>query len=158
MRRKEGDITCPASIEKVLRTVSVCRLGMCLNDTPYVVPLNFTHQGTTVYLHGSKVGRKIDVLNENPNVFFEATREGALMPTPTDKNICKSDFSYQCLMAHGVVEFVDDVDEKVEILDAICRKYYGRAGTMPEAAVRGTCVMKIELKDISVKQSGVWPD
>lgn len=158
MRRKEGDITCPASIEKVLQTVSVCRLGMCLNDTPYVVPLNFTHQGTTVYLHGSKVGRKIDVLNENPNVFFEATREGALMPTPTDKNICKSDFSYQCLMAHGVVEFVDDVNEKAQILDAICWKYYGKAGTMPEAAVRGTCVMKIELKDITVKQSGAWPD
>ena len=158
MRNKKGDVTCSESIEKVLQTVSVCRLGMCANGTPYVVPLNFIHEGTTVFLHGSKVGRKIDVLNENSNVFFEATREGALVPTLTDKNICKSDFSYQCLMARGVVEFVEDVDEKVQILDAICRKYYGKAGTMPEAAVRGTCVLKIELKDISVKQSGVWPE
>ena len=158
MRSKEGDVTCSESIERVLQAVSVCRLGMCWNGTPYVVPLNFAHQGTTVYIHGSKVGRKIDVLNENPNVFFEATREGTLVSTPTDKNICKSDFSYQCLMARGVVEFVEDVGEKVQILDAICRKYYGKAGTMPEAAVRGACVMKIELKDISVKQSGVWPE
>jgi uncharacterized protein len=50
------------------------------------------------------------------------------------------------------------VGEKMQILDAICWKYYGRAGTMPEAAVRGTCVLKIELKDISVKQSGVWAE
>lgn len=158
MRSKEGDITSSESIEGVLQAVSVCRLGMCANGMPYLVPLNFAHQGTTVYLHGSKVGKKIDVLNENPNVFFEATREGALIPTPTDKDICKSDFSYQCLMARGVVEFVEDVDEKVQILDTIGRKYYGKAGIMPESAVRGTCVLKIKLKDISVKQSGVWPN
>lgn len=158
MRDKERDVTSTESIETVLRNVLVCRLGMCSAGMPYVVPLNFTHQGTTIFIHGSKVGRKIDVLNENPNVFFEATREGELVPTVNIVNMCKSDYSFQCLMARGVVEFVEDVDEKALALDAICKKYYGVTGKMSDAAVRGACVLKIELKDISVKQSGIWSE
>lgn len=156
MRDKERDVTCKDTIEKVLSNVSVCRLGMCSGNKPYVVPLNFTHQGTTIFIHGSNVGRKIDVLNENPNVFFEATREGALVPTSDSENMCRSDYSFQCLMADGVVEVVQDAEEKARVLDALCTKYYGKTGIMPKAAIHGTCVLKIELTGISVKQSGVW--
>lgn len=156
MRRKDQDVTSPKTIEAVLANTAVCRLGMCLDNIPYVVPVNFVHTGTTVFLHGSCAGKKMDILRKNQNVFFEATREGRLLPASDNTNICKSDFSFQSLMASGAVEFVENVREKTEVLDALCKKYYGKTGGMSETAIRRTCVFKIILKDLSVKQSGEW--
>ncbi|SIO09815.1 pyridoxamine 5'-phosphate oxidase family protein [Halodesulfovibrio marinisediminis] len=157
MRRKEQDVTSPKIVEELLSDVLVCRLGMCLGNKPYVVPVNFAHKGTKVFIHGCCEGKKIDILRENPAVFFEATREGDLLPASDSENMCKSDFSFQCLMASGVAELVENAEEKAEVLDALCTKYYGKSGMMPETAIRGTCVFKISLEDISVKQSGEWP-
>ncbi|MEZ0576222.1 pyridoxamine 5'-phosphate oxidase family protein [Halodesulfovibrio aestuarii] len=156
MRRKDKDVTGEELIDEVLDAVAVCRLGMCVDNKPYVVPLNFVHQGTTLFIHCAKSGRKIDVLNSNPNVFIEVTREGAFVPSSTTENICNSGYTFQCLMANGIVEFVQDVEEKKRVLDAVCAKYYGKAGTMPASEVRRTCILKIELTDISVKQAGDW--
>lgn len=156
MRKIDGDITSSECIERVLSSVSVCRLAMCVENTPYMVPLNFAHEGTTVWVHCAKAGKKIDILKQNPVVFFEATREGALMPSAVAGNICKSDFSYQCVMAEGTVTFIENETGKRDVLNKICVKYYGHAGEMPAASVRGTCVMRIELRNATVKQSGEW--
>jgi uncharacterized protein len=57
-------------IEATLRRQWVGRLGCSANDRPYVVPIAYTFDGT--YIYGfSALGRKIEIMREQPLVCFE---------------------------------------------------------------------------------------
>ena len=71
MRKKEREITDIGEIEKIIRKATVCRLGLALNDVPYVVPLSFGYADKTLYLHGAKEGKKLDIIRQNNRVCFE---------------------------------------------------------------------------------------
>ena len=49
-------------------------LGLSVNDEPYVVPMNYGYtmeEGKlTLYLHSAVKGKKLDMVQANPKVFF----------------------------------------------------------------------------------------
>jgi nitroimidazol reductase NimA-like FMN-containing flavoprotein (pyridoxamine 5'-phosphate oxidase superfamily) len=49
MRLKDRAITDTAVIDLLLAKATTCRLGMCADNVPYVVPMNFAHEGNTVF-------------------------------------------------------------------------------------------------------------
>jgi nitroimidazol reductase NimA-like FMN-containing flavoprotein (pyridoxamine 5'-phosphate oxidase superfamily) len=57
-------------IEALLRRCRVGRMGCCIDDRPYVVPVNFAYDGSAVYVV-SGPGRKIDAMRTDPRVCFE---------------------------------------------------------------------------------------
>jgi uncharacterized protein len=57
-------------IETTLRRHRVGRIGCSVNDRPYVVPISYAYDGTYVYGYGA-LGRKIEVMREQPLVCFE---------------------------------------------------------------------------------------
>ena len=71
MRRKDKEITDKRTIEEIIKNSIVCRVAMCENDLPYVVPMCFGYEKDTIYLHSAKEGEKIDILKSNPNVCIE---------------------------------------------------------------------------------------
>jgi hypothetical protein len=60
----------PDEIESMLRRNRVGRLACAANDRPYVVPINYAYDGAGVYASAT-VGRKIEVMREQPLVCFE---------------------------------------------------------------------------------------
>lgn len=44
---------------------------MCVDNIPYIVPLNFEYQENVFYMHCAKEGRKLEMIKENPFVCFE---------------------------------------------------------------------------------------
>ena len=56
MRRKEKEIKDTAEIEEILSKAFVCRLGLCDNGRPYVVPLCFGYEDNALYIHCAKEG------------------------------------------------------------------------------------------------------
>jgi nitroimidazol reductase NimA-like FMN-containing flavoprotein (pyridoxamine 5'-phosphate oxidase superfamily) len=57
-------------VEATLRRHRVGRIGCSANDRPYVVPITYAYDGIYVYGY-SVLGRKIEVMREQPLVCFE---------------------------------------------------------------------------------------
>ena len=70
--RREREVTDINEILSILDKAKVLHLGLVDGDEPYVVPMNYGYVmedgKLTVYLHGAKVGRKLDVMRANPKV------------------------------------------------------------------------------------------
>ena len=77
MTKRELQITDLQQIRAILDTAKVLRLGLAVNNEPYVVPMNYGYtmeEGRlTLYLHSAVRGKKLDMLRTNPNVFLSWT-------------------------------------------------------------------------------------
>ena len=81
---------------------------------PYVVPMNYGYtmeEGKlTLYLHGATQGRKIEVMRNNPKVFFEMECDVLAF----DGNAaCQYGTSYASIMGEGRAEILEDTEEDV---------------------------------------------
>ncbi len=64
-----GKMTNP-QIDTILHSQYVGRIGCCVDQQPYVVPVTFAYDGTYLYAT-SKEGQKIDMMRKNPHVCLE---------------------------------------------------------------------------------------
>ena len=75
MRRKDREITDKQQINAIIEACDCCRIAFPAEDAPYIVPLNFGYTDDknkrTLYFHGAKEGRKIDLINKTDYVGFE---------------------------------------------------------------------------------------
>lgn len=51
MRRSEKEIKDTAIIEGILDQAKVCRIAVCDDNIPYIVPLNFGYKNRVLYNH-----------------------------------------------------------------------------------------------------------
>lgn len=156
MRRKERDVTSLESINAILTEARTCHLGMCLENIPYVVPLNFVYLDNRIHVHCALKGKKLDILKENPNVCVQVELDGGFIPSSVSDDACESDYGYKSLIANGVATVVEENNHKLAALEAIAQKYFGKPVSVNEKIARGTIVLEIVLDEIAVKQSGHW--
>ncbi|HPU91246.1 MAG TPA: pyridoxamine 5'-phosphate oxidase family protein, partial [Methanofastidiosum sp.] len=79
MERADKEIKNIHEIEDILNKARIIRLALCEDNIPYVIPLNFGYKNNTIYLHTSKIGKKIDILMKNNYVSFEADIDAELV-------------------------------------------------------------------------------
>ena len=60
----------------VIKEGRIGRLGCIYDDTPYVVPVNYIFDGTSIYIH-SLGGCKIAALRANPRACLQVVRDAA---------------------------------------------------------------------------------
>jgi nitroimidazol reductase NimA-like FMN-containing flavoprotein (pyridoxamine 5'-phosphate oxidase superfamily) len=151
MRKKEKEIREKAAIEDVIRRAQVCHLGLCDNQTPYVVPVCFGYADGTLYFHCSPEGRKIDFIRKNPLVCFQVEADVALI---RHEQACKWDVRYRSVIGTGRASLVSDFDEKRQALGLIMHHYDGDATEMSAEAADHAAIVKIDIAEMSGKQSG----
>ncbi len=160
MTRRECEITDLAEIRGILDRCSFLHLGLVDGDEPYVVLMNYgytmTEDGTlTLYLHGAKQGRKLDVMRANPKVFFEM--ECDLVPFAGDV-ACRYGLAYRSLMGRGRAVLVDDPQEKMAALVHLMKTQTGEDGfTFDEKLASIVSVIRIDVTDYTAKQRPI-PD
>ncbi|MDR3259698.1 MAG: pyridoxamine 5'-phosphate oxidase family protein [Fusobacteriaceae bacterium] len=122
MRRADREIT---SIEEKLIIISeckVCRIGISINDQPYVIPLNFGYDYKNnqliLYFHSAKEGKKIDILSQNNKSCFEVDCDHKLIE---GKVACDYGFAFTSVIGFGKIEFIEDRDEKVYALNMLMK-------------------------------------
>ena len=73
MTKRERQITDQRWIDRILDTAKVLHLGLCVDNEPYVVPMNYgctkENGKLVVYLHSALRGKKLDMIRKNPRVF-----------------------------------------------------------------------------------------
>lgn len=100
-------------IEAMLKRHRVGRLACSANDRPYVVPINYVYDRNHVYAY-STVGRKIEVMREQPLVCFEVDE----IDQPS---------AWRSIVAEGVYE---ELREEPERTDAL-RRLVGAGSPVP---------------------------
>jgi len=98
-------------IAQFLTCARVGRLGITLDNGPYVVPVGFGFADGNVFFHTCSKGLKMDGIRKNPNVCFEV--DEAL----SDGTMFKS------VILFGTASIIDDKEKMVSYLQKLIDKY-----------------------------------
>lgn len=154
MRRPEKEIKDRAQIEAILHRAQVCRIAMCQDDVPYVVPMSFGYRDNSLYFHSASAGKKIDIIKRNNRVCFEldVDQEHVDSPTPSE---CST--RYRSVIGFGRAVFVTDPAEKRRALDILMQHYADSQSQGFEYSKKPfskVTIIKVEIESMTGKQSG----
>jgi nitroimidazol reductase NimA-like FMN-containing flavoprotein (pyridoxamine 5'-phosphate oxidase superfamily) len=155
MRRADREITGTGDKLEIIGRCKVCRLGMADGEEPYIVPLNFGYEYTegtlSLYFHSAREGRKIDILRKNRRACFEMDGEHRLIEGDA---ACGYGFSYESVTGFGLVEFIEDREEKVRALNLLMRHQTGedRDFDYQEAQLDRVAVYRLRVESFSGKR------
>ena len=152
MTKRERQITDEAQILRILDTAKILHLGLAVNNEPYVVPMNYGYtmeDGKLVlYLHSAVRGKKLDMIRENPNVFFEL--ECDLLPFAGEV-ACQYGLAYSSVMGRGKAVIVEDVEEKMKAMSILMQTQTAKEFTFNERLVSIVAVIRIDVAEYTAK-------
>jgi nitroimidazol reductase NimA-like FMN-containing flavoprotein (pyridoxamine 5'-phosphate oxidase superfamily) len=151
MRRPLQAITDPKELEAILQAAQVGRLGLSVDDRPYVVPVSYGYADGKVYIHGAAEGQKLDMLRRNPRICFEVEIE-ATVKRPSD-DPCQWSMRYRSVIAFGLARLIEDDDEKRRALDVIVRHYGGEPKIYTAGTLARISVIELSLEEIHGKNN-----
>ncbi|MDK2834552.1 MAG: uncharacterized protein PWP63_1639 [Methanolobus sp.] len=152
MRRSDKEIHDASLLQSVLDEAPVCRLGLCRDNVPYVVPMNFAYRDNTIYLHAAPEGKKLDMIRANPLVCFEVEHRTELVSAEAP---CNWGMRYYSIIGWGNASLIEDQAGKAEALNVIMEKYAGQgAYSFPVDALEKIVVIKIRVTGMTGKKSG----
>lgn len=154
MRRSDREVVDSGKINEIVRACDCCRLGFIDGDSAYIVPLNFGFEEAEgkrfFYFHGAKEGKKIALIQANPNVGFELDTNHAV--NDADK-ACNYSFRFQSIIGKGKISLIEDAAEKKYALSCIMRHYSDRADWgFTDSEVSVIAVMKMEVTELACKE------
>jgi nitroimidazol reductase NimA-like FMN-containing flavoprotein (pyridoxamine 5'-phosphate oxidase superfamily) len=139
------------TIDAIIGRASVCRIGLCDEGLPYIVPVCFGYAGDTLYLHSALRGRKLDILGRNSAACFEFDVDVETVPA---KSACGWSMRYRSVVGFGDASLVEDLEEKRKALDIIVAQYGGQPGEYSASMLEKTAVVKITIQRMTAKTTG----
>jgi nitroimidazol reductase NimA-like FMN-containing flavoprotein (pyridoxamine 5'-phosphate oxidase superfamily) len=155
MRRSDREITDIEDKLGIIRRCKVVRLALAEQNQPYIVPLNFGFDYTdgilTLYMHGAREGKKVDILNRNKQVCFEMDGGHALIPGREPANYS---FAYESIIGFGTAEILEKDDEKTYGLNLLMQHQTGenREYIYPSEQLRRTLVFRLRASSFTGKR------
>lgn len=150
MNRKEREITDRSRIDEILHAAEICRLGLCNNGVPYIVPLCFGYDGSAIYAHSARSGRKLDIIRVNNLVCFEVEADTRLVM----KDIASScTMKYRSVIGYGRASIIDDPKAMIPAYDILMSHYRRGPFEYSEKLLAESLIIKIEIETISGKLS-----
>ena len=152
MTKRELQITDEAQIREILDTAKVLHLGLCVDNEPYVVPMNYGYvmeEGRLVlYLHSAVRGKKLDMIRTNPRVFFEMDCD----VTPFEGQVaCQYGLTYSSVMGRGTARIIEDVEEKMQAMSILMKTQTQKDFTFNERLVSIVAVIRIDVEEYTAK-------
>ena len=151
MRRHDKEITSRHEIDEIIRSAEVCRLPLAHDNEPYVVPVAFGYDGSALYFHTAKTGRKLDFIDANNRVCFELEANVSLHGN--DHDACAWTFEFESVIGYGTITELGTGEDRALGLNQIMLHYSGREWEIDEAATATTRVWRIEIESMTGKRS-----
>lgn len=156
MRKSEREVKDLQKIREIIEDCKVCRLGLCDGEDVYIVPVNFGYEledeKLTIYVHGSREGRKIDMMNKNARVCIEMDCQHGLVE---GESACQYSYHYASIIGNGKGMIMEESEEKQKALDRIMRhqtgKEFSEFAVNPKLA-ESVAILKIGLDTYTCKQ------
>ena len=152
MTKRERQVTDPQQILEILDRAKVLHLGLCVDNEPYVVPMNYGYtmeDGKLVmYLHSAVRGKKLDMIQANPKVFFAIDCDR--QPFEGEKP-CQYGLVYSSVMGKGIAKIVEDVEEKKKAMTVLMKTQTGKDFTFEDRQVSIVAVIRIDVEAYTAK-------
>lgn len=155
IRRKDRVITDINQVIKIVDEAKILHLGLIEQDFPYIVPLHYGYEYNSssdtflFYMHSAKVGHKIELIKNNPNVCIELETDVELDLAADIP--CKYGSFYSSVIGQGRVSFVENLEEKERALNLLMVNQTGRMFEFTESTLEAVAVIKVEIKDYTAK-------
>ena len=150
--KREQKITDPEQIRAILDGAKVLYLGLSTGNQPYVVPMNYGYaleDGKLVlYLHSGLKGKKLDMIRENPRVYFALDWDRT--PFEGDR-ACRYGMSYSSVMGRGKAQIVNDVKEKTRAMSLLMKAQTGKDFSFEDRLVSIVAVIRIDVEEYTAK-------
>jgi hypothetical protein len=144
-------ITTREQIDAIIRGSAVCRLALAMGDSPYLVPMSFGYDGSAIYLHTSRKGKKIEYFEANSRVCFEFERN--VGPLPDSKNACKSTFSFETVIGFGTIRELLKLEQREHALKQIVQQYSAERPDFDDQFLAAVRVWEISIDSLTGKKS-----
>ncbi|MDD1753439.1 MAG: pyridoxamine 5'-phosphate oxidase family protein [Methanotrichaceae archaeon] len=121
------------------------RLGLSMDDVPYVIPISFVYFKDKIYLHSRGKGKKVEFAIKNPNVCFQIDFLD---------NDC-----WSSVVAYGNVKLSDSPESKQRMFDAFIQKGMGGHGgkkfQREELEKMDMTIWEIQIREMTGRE-GIW--
>ncbi len=151
MRRKEREITDSAEIDDIISGAGVCRIGLVDGGQPYIVPVFFGYEKSSIYFHCAPGGRKLDIIHKNNSVCFEIEADVELI---RGERPCGWTARYRSVMGVGRASVLETEEEKRHGLDVLMRHYSNGESHTDFPKLDVTAVVRIDIEHMSGKKAG----
>ena len=149
MRRKDREIESRVLIDNVVINAKVCRVAMCNNKLPYIVPLCFGYDGDHIYFHTATEGMKIHYMIANEQVCFEFENDVKIIKS--DDLACDWSFSYYSVIGFGSVKEITEIKRKIFALNQIMKHYSEKEWEFERQMIEKTRLWFITIEQITGK-------
>lgn len=140
------------TIESIIKACKICFIGMIdLEGAPYVLPMNFAYHEGVVYLHSAPDGGLVDIINNNKKVCI-TFNDGEELVHQHPNVACSYRMKSRSVVCKGEVSFIDDLDEKREILNLMMQHYVGKEFSYSEPALRNVKIWAVPCDQITAKE------
>ena len=147
-------ITNQKEIDEIIGKCQVCYVSMVdENNLPYVLPFNFGYHDGVIFLHSSQKGHKIDILRNNPSVCIAFSTDHQLR-YQSEQMACSYSMKYRSVLAFGKVEFIDDLEKKIEFMNTVMSNYTDRDFKYSEPSLREVCTYFVKVEKFTAKLYG----
>ncbi|MEI6434176.1 MAG: pyridoxamine 5'-phosphate oxidase family protein [Bacteroidota bacterium] len=133
-------------IEGIILKCQWCHVAMVDKDgKPYVIPMNFGYRDGTIFLHGAHSGKKIDILQNNPEVCINFSTDH-LLRYQNEQVACSWSMKYRSVLCYGQVEFIAEPEAKTQALDIIMSQFSGNQFKYNPPSLREVSVFCVKVK------------
>lgn len=150
MRRSDREINDVAILEEIITGSSVCRMGLCDEGRPYVVPMNFGYRDGKIYMHSALEGRKLDIIRKNPDVCLVFETDLEMVHAA---EACSFSMKYRSVIARGKASIQEEAEDKVSGLNIIMEHYAGREFGFPAQALARVVIIRVDIEEMTGKQN-----
>jgi uncharacterized protein len=153
MRKTSKEITQKSEIEDIINRSQVCRVAVCKNNIPYIIPLSFGFDGSNLFVHTATEGRKIDFWETNPLICFEFDID--VKTIPDSQKACKWSTAYRSVIGYGKISEMLSENEKFIALNHIMEHYSGKSWEFNLKDLNAVKLWKIMILDLKAKKSNI---
>ncbi len=136
-------------LEEILLDAQYLRLGLCNEGRPYIVPVSFGYRDDTIYLHSSRKGLKIDIIQKNNNVCFEVDAYLGILPSDDP---CSYYMRYRSVVGNGTATILEDEAEIKEGLGCLIDRYHKKDYDLDELNLKSIVVIRIDVNELHGRQ------
>lgn len=126
---------------------------MCNENKPYLVPMNFGYifqnDQLVLFFHCAKKGEKLNILKNNPSIFFEMDTEHCLIESEIP---CQNGFAYASVMGNGTASFPTEFEEKATALNQIMLHQSGKSFHFNEQMTNSVTIIKVTVNEFTGKR------
>lgn len=115
---------------------------------PYCIPVSIARDGEKIYFHCAKVGTKIDMMRENPQVCMTCIGDTQRLPEEFTTR-------FESAVIRGRASEVSDDETKIHALRLICERHAATGMDGFDDAIKRslgrTAIWQIDIEDITGK-------